>query len=398
MPRRERPSARGLGTGMGGLVHAHQLGGVDLGVDLRRRQAGMPEQLLDGAQVPSPAEEMGREGVAERVGRGAVGQAEGAAQALHGELDDAGREGAAPHADEERVVGGERMRAEGEIGLDRPRHGSDDGHGAGLAALSDDGKGALDERGVLAGDAEGLRDPEPGTVEEGEHGGVARQDPGLAGLALAGGGIRDLPGRFWRQRLGQALRDLRAAHGGERGAGAVALALEEAGEGAVGGEGAHHRARLEAVGAAGGQKGPDVARGERGDVGERRRSAEMAGEEAQEGGGVAVIGLDGLRAQAPLGGEIGDPAQPRGREVGRGEDEGGCHVGALMPTACPTKMSGALTFASLEQESASAESEPCSTLLLSRIFVRKAGTHVSECFRPGRGGGARRGGPARSTG
>ena len=65
---------------MGGAVGVEQAVGVDGGVDLRRRQRGVAEQFLDGAEVAAAAEQMGGEGVAQRVRRGRGRQAEGAAQ------------------------------------------------------------------------------------------------------------------------------------------------------------------------------------------------------------------------------------------------------------------------------------------------------------------------------
>ena len=43
---------------------------ADMSVDLRRLEAGMAQQFLDDAQVGAPIEEMGGEGVPQRVGMG----------------------------------------------------------------------------------------------------------------------------------------------------------------------------------------------------------------------------------------------------------------------------------------------------------------------------------------
>src|SRR5438093_7652785 len=60
------------------VIGLHQPAEIDVGVALRRRQARVAEQLLDGAQVGSRAEEMRGEGVTEgvrrRLGRRAAGQ------------------------------------------------------------------------------------------------------------------------------------------------------------------------------------------------------------------------------------------------------------------------------------------------------------------------------------
>ena len=68
---------------MGGVVDGEQAFGIDRDVALRRRQAGVAEQLLDRSQVSAAAEQVGREAVAQCVRCRRVGQAEQAAQGLH---------------------------------------------------------------------------------------------------------------------------------------------------------------------------------------------------------------------------------------------------------------------------------------------------------------------------
>ena len=77
------PSLRQHRPRMGGAIDRIQALGVDVGIALRRRQAGMPQQLLDGPQIAAGAQQMGGEGVAKRVRRHALGQAESAAQVAH---------------------------------------------------------------------------------------------------------------------------------------------------------------------------------------------------------------------------------------------------------------------------------------------------------------------------
>ena len=72
-----------------------------------------------------------------------------------------------------------------------------------------------------------------------------------------------------------------------------------------------------------GHEGADIGGGKRAHVGERRRVAEMAGEEAQELVDVARIGLDRLVGQPPLAGKMPPPALDGLGEAGRGEDERG---------------------------------------------------------------------------
>ena len=57
-------------------VDVEQPRGVDRGVDLRRRQAGVTEQFLERAEVGPARQKMGREAVAQRVRRQAVGKPE----------------------------------------------------------------------------------------------------------------------------------------------------------------------------------------------------------------------------------------------------------------------------------------------------------------------------------
>src|SRR6202034_2168555 len=88
------------GPGMRAAVDFEQPLGVDAGINLRGRQRGMPEQFLDCAQVAAAGEQMGGEGMPQRMRRRAVGQAERAAQPFHRKLHDPGLQRAAPRADE----------------------------------------------------------------------------------------------------------------------------------------------------------------------------------------------------------------------------------------------------------------------------------------------------------
>ena len=78
------------GAGMGLVVDGEQAVAVDLGVDLGRRQGGVAQEFLDLAEIGAGRQEVGCEGVAQRVGRRGLGKAEGVAQAGDCELDDAG--------------------------------------------------------------------------------------------------------------------------------------------------------------------------------------------------------------------------------------------------------------------------------------------------------------------
>src|SRR5450759_91550 len=76
------------GARVRGAVDFQQPLAVDAGVDLRGRERGMAAQFLDRAQVAAAAQQVGREGMPQRMRRRTVGQAQRAAQPFHGELDD----------------------------------------------------------------------------------------------------------------------------------------------------------------------------------------------------------------------------------------------------------------------------------------------------------------------
>ena len=69
----------------------------------------MAEQLLDGAQIGAGAKQMRGEGVAQRMRRRRLGQAERGARARNLELDDAGAELLPASADEQRIVRASRI-------------------------------------------------------------------------------------------------------------------------------------------------------------------------------------------------------------------------------------------------------------------------------------------------
>src|SRR5215470_6271961 len=59
-------------------VDLEQALGVDRGVDLGRRQRGVAQQLLDGAEIAAARQQVGGEGMPQRVRRGRLGESEGA--------------------------------------------------------------------------------------------------------------------------------------------------------------------------------------------------------------------------------------------------------------------------------------------------------------------------------
>ena len=58
----------GSSLGVRLFVHFEELLGRELGVLLSRREALVPEELLDGAEVAAVLEKVGREGVPQTVG------------------------------------------------------------------------------------------------------------------------------------------------------------------------------------------------------------------------------------------------------------------------------------------------------------------------------------------
>src|SRR3954452_1839407 len=97
-------------AGMGAAIDLQQPLGIDARINLRRRKRSMAEQFLNRAQVAAAAQQVRRERMPKRVrGRG-VGQAERAAQAFHGELNDARAERPAASAHKDRALRRQWMR------------------------------------------------------------------------------------------------------------------------------------------------------------------------------------------------------------------------------------------------------------------------------------------------
>src|SRR5581483_3683606 len=93
-------------------------------------------------------------------------------------------------------------------------------------------------------------------------------------------------------RLRQGLGDLRCAHGGERADLALAVAFEEAREGARAGQAPHQRTAADAGAAPRRHEGADVLRLQRRQPLERRLAAEMLCHECEKLPDVAAIGLE----------------------------------------------------------------------------------------------------------
>ena len=69
---------------------------IDRGIDLSRTQAGVTKQFLERAQIRTPAEQVSREGMPQRVRRRSVWQAQGATRSPNLCTDYACRQRPAP--------------------------------------------------------------------------------------------------------------------------------------------------------------------------------------------------------------------------------------------------------------------------------------------------------------
>ena len=129
------------------------------------------------------------------------------------------------------------------------------------------------------------------------------------------------------ERLRQRLRHLRRAHARRARRPCPCRSFEEAREGAHAGERAHQRAALDALGAPRRHEGAHVLRRQLGERAQRRRAAEMLGQESEELAHVAPVGFDRLGRHAPLAAEMPEPARDLGRDIGRGKGSSGLLVG-----------------------------------------------------------------------
>ena len=100
-----------------------------------------------------------------------------------------------------------------------------------------------------------------------------------------------------------------------------ALALAEAGEGAERRDLPAERARADAVRPAMRHEGAHVGGRQRGNVRERWRRREMAGQEAEELLEIALVGLERILREPPLAAEIAPPSRAPPAEGRRGDDE-----------------------------------------------------------------------------
>src|SRR4029078_4842223 len=119
-----KPSRTGMSLG----VLLEKMSGIHLGIDLGVGQRSMAEQSLDGPQIGAAGQEMGREGMAQRMRSRRVRQAERTAQAGEEEVDIGGSGRAATNAAKQRLAGRQGERAESDVAIDGFPRGGEDRH------------------------------------------------------------------------------------------------------------------------------------------------------------------------------------------------------------------------------------------------------------------------------
>ena len=142
----------------------------------------------------------------------------------------------------------------------------------------------------------------------------ARIHSGASGVGDVG--AVDQRGRLQRgERLRHRMRQLRQRHGADRVVLAVTAPLEEAVEHAERAQAPRQAAAADAFAPPRGKKGAHVARLERQELLHVRQAVEMAGEEGEELGDVAFIGLGRVGRELALDAEIGEPVPDRLADV-----------------------------------------------------------------------------------
>ena len=96
---------------MGVAVHVQKVRCVHGGVNLRGRQARVPKQLLERAEIGSTRQQVRCETVPKRMRREGLGQAQAAPRSSHRATDEVRIERASARTDEQRQVTAQRIRA-----------------------------------------------------------------------------------------------------------------------------------------------------------------------------------------------------------------------------------------------------------------------------------------------
>src|SRR6266481_3448755 len=209
--------ARSSGPRVRAVIGVHQPAEVDVRVALRGGEARVTEQLLDGAQVGARPEEVGREGVAERVGRRLGGRAAREHVGLH-EAPHAPRgQPPAARVQEDRAVRDRetRLGRAGAVGGEGAERRPPDRHDPLLASLAEDAEQAGVLVHVLPVEADELAHAQPRGVEHLEERAAAQ--PGERVAARRGEQPVDVVERQVRGQLAARLRrgDAEGRVGGE---------------------------------------------------------------------------------------------------------------------------------------------------------------------------------------
>ena len=186
--------------------------------------------------------------------------------------------------------------------VDRLAHRRDERDEPHLAALAGDAQ-ALRGRQVGAGQAERFGNAKARAIEQREHGEVARGNPGL-GVRLGLGFVQDVFGGLYRDRAGQARRAAGALQVADLGILEAMRAAHPAVECLDRRQQPRNRGVRQAVAAARGEIGADVARLEAGERLEARLGTKVQAQEPEEHREVRAIGLDRLGRHAALVAEM----------------------------------------------------------------------------------------------
>src|SRR3954447_25081592 len=178
---------------MGVEVDVLQALGEELRVELRRRHVRVPEHLLQRAEVAASRQQVGREGVAQRVRAHLARQPGGGRVALDDLVEALAREAVAAVVDEQPrlvVVADQLRAAAAEVGAERARGGGADRHHPLLGALAAGAQDARLEVEVADLEVDRLGGPQTAGVHDLEQRAVAER------------------GRLGARRLGEQLRHL----------------------------------------------------------------------------------------------------------------------------------------------------------------------------------------------
>ena len=294
----------------------------DAGIDLPSSTGwhGQADPGLCGRSPPRPKRMRG-EGMAQRMRRGGVGQPSPERIFFISRWMMAGDNGP-PLAPRKERLAARQMVGGKACGKPRPRprRPGSPARDASLPPFAGDAQRTLRApRETPAIEAQRLRYAQPAAIKQRQHGGVARRDPGLfvqlalgrddffvhppRKAALAGIWAVLAPAAPWRRLCspGRAVRES-AGRSGWRPAPAP-------------------RCAAPAPPCALRQEGAQIGGSQIGYVGNRRRAAEMPGEEGEELARVALIGLQRERGQPALVAQHGEPVRSSGDQVGTRIDE-----------------------------------------------------------------------------